>query len=181
MKGMWLVVGMLAACTGAPSPTQPPTTTGEPTGGSGSAVTMMKPGKMKPTGGATFVKGAALTPAKDLIAWFDAQERNGEPRLTRVPVVLKREGVAFSRRGARIGTGPDALEVFVSDAALGIGITDRARKCTEPTCPFLVEGYWRGTQDGVYHYEIRTAGQKPLTAAELAAITHAEVEGESGN
>lgn len=140
-----------------------------------------KPGNLKPTGGGRFVKGAPLSPAKSLIAWFEAQKRNGEPRLTRVPIVLKRGDVGFSPRGVRIGGAPDALEVYVSDAALGVGITDRARTCTAETCPFIVEGYWRGDEDGVYHYELRTASSAPITPQELAAFTHAEVEGESGN
>lgn len=139
----------------------------------------MKPGDAK--SGGTFVQGAPLTPAKGLIAWFEEQKRDGQPRLTRVPIVLKKGDVGFSPRGARIGGGADAVEVFVSDSALGVGLTNRARKCTGETCPFLVEGYWRGDEDGAYHYEVRSAGSEPITAAELAAITHAQVEGESGN
>jgi hypothetical protein len=142
---------------------------------------MTKPGNKQPTGSAQFVKGAPLTPAKELVAWFEAQRRGGEPRLTRIPIVLQRGQVGFSPRGVRIGSSPDALEVFVSDAALGIGITERARQCPDPTCPFVVEGYWRGDADGGYHYEIRGAGHAPITAEELAAITHAEVEGENDN
>ena len=182
MKWVWVLLASLAACASdsASSKNQTPTTSG-PAGGSGSAVSTMKPGNLKPTGGGTFVKGAALTPAKELVAWFEAQQRDGQPRLTRVPIVLKRGDVGFSSRGARIGGSPDALEVFVSDAALGIGIADRARKCTGDTCPFLVEGYWRGDEDGAYHYEIRSAGREPITSDELATISHAEVEGESGN
>jgi len=57
----------------------------------------------------------------------------------------------------------------------------RANKCSGETCPFLVEGFWRGKDEGSYHYEIRNAGKNPMTADELAAFTHAEVEGESGN
>ena len=57
----------------------------------------------------------------------------------------------------------------------------RANKCTDATCPFVVEGFWRGQADGTYQYEIRNAARNPATADELAAMTHAEVEGESGN
>ena len=141
----------------------------------------MKPGQK--TGGGPFVKGAALTPKQDLVAWFESQKRNGEPRLTRVPIVLKKGAVGFQLRGAKIGTAPDALEVFVSDAALGVGLADRARSCTEATCNFIVEGYWRGDAEapGFYKYEARTASQQPVSADEISKITHAEVEGESGN
>jgi hypothetical protein len=177
MKWGSLIVVVLAACAGDKTSSKVPTAGSA--GGSGSAMSTLKPGSTKPSG--TFVQGAPLTPAKGLVAWFEEQKRDGQPRLTRVPIVLKRGDVGFSARGARIGGSADALEVFVSDAALGVGIAERARKCTGDTCPFLVEGYWRGDEDGAYHYEIRTAGSEPITADALAAITHAEVEGESGN
>lgn len=140
----------------------------------------MKPGAPKST--ASWVTGPALSsPAKDVIAWFEAQKRNGEPRMTRIPIVLKRGQVGFDNHGVKIGTGSDPVVVFVSDAALGMGIAMRANKCTEATCPFIVEGFWRGKDGDEYHYEIRNASRNPITPEELAAFTHAEVEGESGN
>jgi hypothetical protein len=177
MKCALLLVISFAACAAGKSSSKDHSAGS--TGGSESAMSTMKPGNAKPAG--PFVKGAPLTPAKDLVAWFDAQTRNGEPRLTRVPIVLKRGDVGFSSRGARIGGSAKALEVYVSDTALGIGIASRALKCAGDTCPFLVEGYWRGNEDGTYHYEIRNASREPISPDELAAITHAEVEGESGN
>ena len=137
---------------------------------------MKKPGAPKPS--VNWTKGPALSSsASDLVTWFEAQKRNGEPRMTRVPIVMKKGDTGWSMRGVKIG----AVEVYVTDAALGMGIAMRANKCTDATCPFLVEGFWRGKDDGSYHYEIRNAGKQPMTAAELASFTHAEVEGESGN
>jgi hypothetical protein len=62
-----------------------------------------------------------------------------------------------------------ALSVYVTDAALGIGITDRARRSPGT---FIVEGIWHGGG----HYEIRDAGFAAATPDELAAMTHLEVE-----
>jgi len=179
MQRSWLVVALVACTGGTAAKDRSPASGGSATG-SGSVSQTMKPGVRAPT--VSWIAGPALTsPAKDVIAWFEAQKRNGEPRLTRVPIVLSRGQVGFDGRGVRIGTGPDPVEVYISDAALGIGIRDRARACPDPTCPFIVEGFWRGQGEGGYHYEIRTASPHPITSEELAAFTHAEVEGESGN
>jgi len=175
MNRTWFLVVLLVACTGGKAAKDPSPTGGSATG-SGSMPTTMKPGAPKPS--VNWVKGPALTSsANDLVAWFEAQKRNDEPRMTRVPIVLKRGDAGWSVRGVKIG----AVEVFVSDTALGMGIAMRANKCSGETCPFLVEGFWRGKDEGSYHYEIRNAGKNPMTADELAAFTHAEVEGESGN
>jgi len=162
----------LVACTGGKT-----TKDTAPTG-SGSEMAQKMPGhESKPN----WVQGVPLTPAADLIAWFESQKRNGEPRMTRIPVVMKKGQVGFTNIGAKIGTAADAVVVNLSDAALGIGIKDRARKCSGDTCPFIVEGFWRGKEGDSYTYEIRKTSTSPATAEELAAFTHAEVEGESGN
>ena len=140
-------------------------------------MTAMKPGAPKPS--VNWVKGPALTSSSsDLVAWFEAQKRNGEPRMTRVPITLKKGDAGWSTRGVKIGP----VEVYVTDAALGMGISMRANKCSGETCPFIVEGFWRGKQDdGAYQYEIRNASKAPASTEEAAAFTHLEVEGESGN
>jgi hypothetical protein len=178
MNRTWFVVALLAACicacTGGKATKDPSLTGGSSTAGSDSMPTM-KPGAPKPS--VNWVKGPAVT-SPDLVAWFEDQKRNGEPRMTRVPIVLSRGDAGFSTRGVKIG----AIEVHVTDSALGQGIAMRAMKCKDATCPFIVEGFWRGKEaDGGYHYEIRNAPKQPATADELAAFTHAEVEGESGN
>ena len=127
--------------------------------------------------GYTTTRAAGSKGAADLIAWFEAQQRNGEPRMTRVAIVMKKGDAGWSTNGVKLG----ALEVFVSDAALGQGMAMRAMKCKDATCPFIVEGFWRGKEDDRYRYEIRNAPKSPATADELAAFTHVEVEGESGN
>jgi len=132
----------------------------------------MKLGASTPN--AAWERGPALTSsANALVTWFEAQTQNGKPRMTRVPMGLNKGVAGWSTNGANIG----ATRVHVNDAALGIGIAMRANACTDATCAFLVEGWWRGAVDGTYEYEIRRALASPLTAAEFAAITHVEVEG----
>ena len=64
---------------------------------------------------------------------------------------------------------------------MGVGLGDRADdKCADAeTCAFSVEGYWRGKQTGGLQFDANKA--ELLTPGALAAATHAEVEGESGN
>lgn len=135
-----------------------------------------KPGAPRPT--IYWAPGPALVsrPA-ELMAWFEAQQRGGAPLLTRVPIVLRRGPGGFSSRGVRLGT----LFVYVTDAALGIGITDRARRATGGRAAFLAEGFWRGHTDAGLCYELRYASSQPLSDAELAAITHVEVEDDRVN
>ncbi len=133
--------------------------------------------ELDPTGAPTpqvaWERGPALTSsANELVAWFEAHAHSGEPRMTRVPIVLSKGVTGWSTNGVKIG----ATRVHIHDAALGIGIATRARACTEATCGFLVEGWWRGAVDGTYEYEIRRASATSITAAEVAAITHVEVE-----
>lgn len=134
------------------------------------------------TSHASFERGIALTPSDKLIAWLDGQKRNGQPWLVRIPLMLRRGAVGFELRGARVGTASDALEVLVSDVALGVGLADRARFECAPTanyCGFAAEGYWRGNQEERYQFDVTKANY--LAIGELANIYHAEVEVESGN
>jgi len=127
-----------------------------------------------------FVQGASLSPGDKLVTWLEAQKVGGEAKLLRVPVVLAKGQVGWALQGAKLGTGGDAVTVKLDDTALGIGLGQKARKCKDAPCAFLVEGYWRGKQDGTYVFAVVKAGE-PLAAAELAKLAHAEVEGESGN
>jgi len=172
------LVALLVACTGGRAAKDPSVTGGGSAAesGSGSMAQQMKPGAPRPS--VSWTKGPAVTsPPNDLVAWFAAQQRNGEPRMTRVPIVLSQGDAGWSNRGVKIG----ALEVYISDAALGQSIAMRAMKCQDATCAFIVEGFWRGQQETGYHYEVRNAPKRPATADELAAFTHVEVEGASGN
>lgn len=139
--------------------------------------------KMTPEAGSgSFVKGPSVTPGDQLIAWLEQQVFDGEPRLVRLPLVLKKDGYMFSTRGARIGAAEGAVEVYANDAALGIGLADRARsQCKNAdSCAMWIEGYWRGKQDGDYTVDVMTV-VGPIAADELAAASFAEVQGESGN
>ena len=156
--------------------------------GCGKGATVDKPsgnGSMNKTmnkgSGATFEQGAALSPADKLVAWLDSQKLDGKPRLLRLPIVLSRGQVGFDISKAKVGAGADALEIYANDSSMGVGLADRAEdKCGDaPTCAFRVEGYWRGKQTGGLQFDINKA--EPLAADALAAATHAEVEGESGN
>lgn len=164
-----LVALLIAGCGKAATVDKP---TG---GGSQNGSSMQKPGS-----NATFEKGVALTPKDKLIEWLDGQKRNGEPRLIRVPLVVPEVNGMYDISRARIGAGPDAVEVYANDAALGVGLADRASDaCTQGECGFLVEGYWRGKQGPGYQLDVNKA--QVLPADRLAAATFAEVEGESGN
>ncbi|MDQ3340235.1 MAG: hypothetical protein M4D80_34185 [Myxococcota bacterium] len=156
--------------------------------GCGKGATVDKPsgnGNMNKTmnkgSGATFEQGAALSPTDKLVTWLDAQQLDGKPRLIRLPIVLSRGQVGFDISNAKIGGGANALEIYANDSSMGVGLADRADdKCGDAaTCAFLAEGYWRGKQAGGLQFDINKA--EPLTADALAAATHAEVEGESGN
>jgi hypothetical protein len=181
MRRASVVVTALAAvlaCNGASKETTPrPVGSGDDVRGSATVT-------MTPDSPGSFVRGAALVPADQLIAWLDGQKRGDEPRLIRLPVVLARRGPKFSTVGARVGGAPDGLAVFLDDAKLGIGLADRARTaCNDAsatTCALWVEGYWRGERDGDYTFEVM-AVRDPIAPDQLAGASHAEVQGESGN
>jgi hypothetical protein len=127
-----------------------------------------------------FVRGAALSPPAPLLAWLAAQVRDGAPRLLRLPLVLRAGQVGFALGGARLGGASDAVTVRASDTALGIGLGQHAlRRCKgQPTCAFWVHGYFRGEVDGELRLDVVKL-ESPLTPDEVAAVTHAEVEGDS--
>ncbi len=138
---------------------------------------------MRPEDGrGTFVRGAAVAPRDQLLDWLGKQVRDGQPRLLRLPVVLKRKGARYSNSGARIGGTPDALEVYLNDAALGISLADRAKTaCNDAeVCALWLEGYWKGQQAGSLTFDVVKVGD-PIAADAVAAANFAEVEGESGN
>ncbi|HLL24152.1 MAG TPA: hypothetical protein VK427_18595, partial [Kofleriaceae bacterium] len=139
-----LIFVALLGCTG--SNTAKDTSPTEVTSGSRTVMPQtMKPGGTQPS--VNWVKGPALTTSEsELVTWFEAQQRDGKPRMTRVPIVLARGKTGFDTRGVKIGSAT----VYVSDAALGIGIASRARSCTSDTCAFIAEGFWRGKEDGSY-------------------------------
>src|SRR5690242_18156304 len=113
----WLLVVLLAGCTGGKS-TKAPTV--EP--GSDSMAQQMKPGAPKPS--ASWTQGPAVTSSEgDLVAWFEAQKRGGEPRMTRVPIVMKKGDAGWSTSGVALGP----LSVHVIDTALGMGMAMRAQ------------------------------------------------------
>ncbi len=173
---VWLLAGA-CACTGSSSQhkiDKAPPVTADARAGSANV-------NKKSDGGAAaaFVRGPSTSPGAALITWLDQQVVNGEARLVRLPIVLGKDGPGFSLRGARIGTGGDAVAVYANDSALGVGLADRARtKCKDqPTCAFTCEGYWRGKQGGDYTFDVTKA--EPVDGG--AVPSYAEVEGESGN
>lgn len=149
--------------------------------GSGSSTVMKTPGSGS---AATFVKGSALSPSKDLLEWLGKQKVNGQPRLLRLPLVLTKGPTGFDVSKARLGNGADALVVYANDASLGVGLAMRANQACKDsgatTCAFWVEGYWNEKSlAGGPELDVKKA--EPLAAGDLASATHAEVEGESGN
>jgi hypothetical protein len=116
---------------------------------------------------------AALVPAARLIAWLDAQHDAGKPRRLRLPVVLQPSITGFSNSGARVGPAADALVVNLDDTALGISLSDRAKRVCPagaPACAMWVEGFWKGKTDDGYVFKIMKAGEG-ISPNELAAAT----------
>lgn len=171
----WLVLALLlVGCSGGKPP--PPAEPGPAGPGKDSMAQQMKPGAPKPS--VSWVPGPAVSATEaELVTWFEGQQRGGEPRMTRVPIVMTKGDAGWSTSGVAIGS----LSVRIVDTALGMGMAMRAQRCSEATCGFVVEGFWRGKVDGSYEYEIRNAPKSPATAEQLAAVSHLEVEGESGN
>jgi hypothetical protein len=157
------LLALLLVCCGKPAQDV------KPNGGS-----MNKPGSGSQ---ASFVKGPSLEPSEALVTWMDRQKRGKEARLLRLVIVLPRGNVGFDISKAKLGS----LEVYANDAALGVGLADRAeQKCGDaPTCAFQVEAYWRGKQMGGLQLDVMKAEYLP--ADRVAALSFAEVEGESGN
>jgi hypothetical protein len=118
-----------------------------------------------------FVRGAATEPKEALLAWLAVQ---GRDRRLRLPVVLARGAVWFSLRGARVGGGPDPLTIRIDDAALGVGLADRARQaCGDAAmCAMWVEGFWRGGEERVFA-AVKAGG---VIEREALAQAAAEVE-----
>ena len=149
-----------------------------PPGDAGSATVK----KTVDAAGGTFVRGPEVTPTEPLLSWLGAQVRAGKPALVRLPIVLARGPLGFSKVGARVGGGAEALVVYPEDSKLGIGLADRARTvCKDAaTCALWLEGYWLGEQDGDLTFDVIRVGD-PISAEALAGALHAEVEGDSGN
>lgn len=133
---------------------------------------------LTPAAPATFVRGAPLTPAAELLRWLEVQ---GE-RLVRIPVLLARGAVGWSTAEARIGSADDALTIFLDDTRLGIGLADRARHAcgTAATCALWLAGRWAGERNGCSTFEVFEVGPM-ISAAALPAVTHAEVAGEDAH
>lgn len=139
-----------------------------------------KPGSAAPA--AAFVRGPSLVPAPRLVAWLESQKRDGQPRLVRLPLVLRVTDMGIALAGTRVGGDPAALELYANDAALGIGLADRMRgKCSPgELCAVWAQGYWRGTVAGGYQFDVVDVSGT-IAPGDLAAANYAEVEGESGN
>ncbi|HEU0029321.1 MAG TPA: hypothetical protein VFQ53_01725 [Kofleriaceae bacterium] len=158
---------------------------GEP-GGSATVEKQPKTMTLGSTSKPSFERGVALTPASQLVAWLEQQKRGTEPRLVRVPIVMPKGQYGYDQQATKLGTAPDAPAVMIDDTALGISLAMKARKCTGDVCAFLVEAYWLGkTTDGIGDGKRNVLkvvkADNPLSPEALAAITHAEVEGPSGN
>ena len=130
--------------------------------------------KKRDEAGRVFVRGPSVTPADALIAWL---EREAGERLVRLPLVLKKGAAGYTLREARIGTAADTIEVDADDAALGIGLADRAAThCKDqPACAFWVDARWHGKQESRFRIDVMRVAA-PIEPAALAAPLHAEIE-----
>jgi hypothetical protein len=88
-------------------------------------------------------------------------------------MVLKPSIAGFSNSGARIGPWADAVVVDLDDAALGISLSDRAKRVCPagtPTCAIWVEGFWQGKTNEGYVFQVTKAGEW-MSPEELAGAT----------
>jgi hypothetical protein len=130
--------------------------------------------------GPTFVRGPALAPADQLLAWLEDRRRDAKPRLVRVPVVLATAAGALDLASARLGAGADALAVRLDDSLLGVGLEWHAKRdCKgQSSCAFWVHGYVRGTADGAPQLDL-VKMEAHIPPEDLPAAGYAEVESDS--
>lgn len=125
-----------------------------------------------PTTPAPAASRVELAPVDGLRAWLDAT--GAEPVV--LPIVLTRGATGFDIGGARVGAGPDALVVYANDAALGIGLADRAGSACPGAerCAFVVEARFRGVVDERLEIDV----MRVVSRVEIAdAPTYAERAG----
>ncbi len=151
--------------------------TSEPQTGTGAPPKVRMKSKTSDMPAKKFVRGPSVQPVDHLVAWFDHHRRSFSVRMLRVPLVLKRGKVGFSLRGARIGSASDAVELYVNDSALGIGLDDRAlTHCKgRPTCAFWVEGKVARDEDGKFRFDVMRVSS-PIKPDALASANYIEVE-----
>lgn len=121
---------VLAGCNGRASAPDPETPTPEPT-----------------VSETAFVEGPALTPAADLLAWFEGE---GEGKLVQVPVVVTPSPLGIG--GGHVGGSASApaegaLHLKLDDTAMSVSLADRLRADCSPgaPCAIWVEGIWGAT------------------------------------
>lgn len=124
-----------------------------------------------------FVRGPAVQPKTEFIAWLEGHILSASRRQIRVPLVLKQGQVGFSLRGARIGSAADAIEVYANDSALGIGLANRAvTHCKgRKTCAFWVEGRLAWEEGGSFRLDVMKFNSAIAPEA-LAAADYIDVE-----
>ncbi|MBA3542522.1 MAG: hypothetical protein H0T79_23100 [Deltaproteobacteria bacterium] len=133
--------------------------------------------KLTPATPGTFARGITVSSASTVLAWLESQTRGGEPRLVRIPVLLGTGMSGFSNTNCKLGTAPDALTIVLDDAALGVGIADKARSCKgQPQCAMWLEGYWQGKDElGDYAFRVMKI-HSIIDAKDLPAANYVEVE-----
>lgn len=124
-----------------------------------------------------FVRGPAVQPKTEFIAWLEGHILNAGRRHIRVPLVLKQGQVGFSLQGARIGSAADAIEVYADDSALGIGLANHAlTQCKgRKTCAFWVEGRLAWEEGGAFRLDVMKFNSAIAPEA-LPAADYIEVE-----
>ena len=164
-----------AACTKSPAPSEAPAPARdasaevEPVVEPRSDAMTMNKDPNAPT--PSFERGPAITPAGELVAWLDQQDK----RLVRLPVTLTLSATgAVASATFGVNGEPDARGFELSDHQMGISLKDRLRKVCKPggTCAVWLVGQW-------------SPGDKPLLNVrkldgaiapdQLAGATHAEV------
>jgi hypothetical protein len=107
-------------------------------------------------------KGPATSDAKVLRAWLESTAEG----VVRVPITVRAGGLAGVRWDLAIG----ALDVTMSDSALGVSFEDRVRQAcqSDRPCRVWVEGRWRGGVLHIIHFS------RAIAADEVADFVERE-------
>lgn len=89
-----------------------------------------------------FIFGPSIESRDEILRW----RARHESALIRLPIVVKLNTLRIGIEGGLVGTRdvPEALELRLNDAALGISLLDRTRQmCRDgDRCAIWLEGYW---------------------------------------
>ncbi|MBL8916803.1 MAG: hypothetical protein JNM17_39235 [Archangium sp.] len=105
-------------------------------------------------------KGPSTGDASALKAWLEGTKE----AVLRVPITVIAGGMPGERWELKIG----ALDIAMSDSALGVSFEDRVRQASQGTRPVVVwvEGRWREGKLHIIHFSRRANDGEPVDFVE---------------